>query len=96
MQVRARFKVDSKVGELAKVGLLPLPRSSHVTAIYSRSENQNDVLNHGPKQDKWIALDKENLSALSTVERVLRDLKEDPIVRHEAAEQSRRWRVYQH
>ena len=29
--MRARSKVDSKVDELAKVGLLPLPRSSRVT-----------------------------------------------------------------
>ena len=77
--MRARFKVDSKVGELAKVGLLPL-LGRHAERPYTQ---QNDILKHKFRQDRWATLNRENPSAF---ERVLRDLKEGPIIRHEAAE----------
>ena len=80
--MRARFKVGSKVESWTATTSEVVTPNGHTL----KEGDQNDVLKHRSKQDKWVALGKENSSALPTVERVFRDLKEDPIVRHEAAE----------
>ena len=66
--MRVRFKVDSKVDELASWTATTsevVTRNDHIL----KKGDQNVVLKHGSKQDKRVALEKDNPSALPTLER---------------------------